>query len=164
MKINAVNNNYSRTNSKTNGQSFKARTFLSNNVVPYLKAQTTYMAIEKRSMAAAQEWANETWGVLQKLNERLKGLLYPDTPFVVAPKQEAIDSILRNKKTYDGIDGMLVMDGKPFMAPGLLCEEIARYSEPINFKFGPNEELVDKLANKVSEIPLHVAQWFKPHI
>ena len=69
MRINSISifQNHSQAKTSAN-RSFGARIGLHNTVIPYLKAQGTYMAFAKGE-SAAQNWATATWANIQKIGE-----------------------------------------------------------------------------------------------
>ena len=155
MRINNISE--VQINKTTN---FNARIGIHNNVIPYLKAQATYMSFEK-SPKLAQEWATATWNNILKIGERFKKVLNPDTPIVMAADNKAIQSILNNKKTFDGLDGMLVLDGRPMMVPPEIIPVLEHFTQPISFKFGTDSNLAETLAERFNHIPKEIASFFK---
>lgn len=162
MKISAVNSTQTNINSKKSNLSFNARIGLYDNVIPYLRRQASYMAAEKNPDIATK-WANETWSNVMKIGERFKKVLRPDTPIVMAADSKAIRSVVENQKVYNGLDGMLVLDGRAMFTPPELIPVLEHYTQPVPFKFGTDSNLADKLAEKFDKIPLEIADLFKPH-
>ena len=166
MKINTVSNSlpYAKISANKNqNQSFGAKMFTYRTIEPYLKRQA-YLRSLTDGEKSAIEWYNGIANNINYIGKKLMPVLKKETPIVMAVPEKVALEASQSNKIYKGLDGVLQMDGRPFLAPGgyEICTQIEEARKPFLFKFSDDKTIADNAVNYFSRIPLKIAELFKP--
>jgi len=162
MQVNSIGNQMITSRHQNSKQpNFKAKLILHRNLEPYLREQASNI---ERNLGSGkgQAWFELAVNNLTKLEKRVKGILLPDTPLVIAANDDALAYVKKYSNIYQGKEAYMVMDGRPAMVNPEHMKLAMDSTRPYSFTFDPQGKFVDELVDRFRKIPNVVAQYFKP--